>query len=112
MRPQACSLVGSILDIGLPARFAIDDIAKAVPCPTFELLKLQLLDRSIIDRAGIDLYTGKKSTELKILQVCSLPHHVLSAEIVTALPQHVNRLANLTPHRRPILTPSCGGVCW
>jgi CheY-like chemotaxis protein len=24
----------------------------------------------------------------------------------------VNRLANLTPHRRPILTPSCGGFCW
>ena len=25
---------------------------------------------------------------------------------------HVNRLANLTPHRRPILTPLRGGVCW
>jgi hypothetical protein len=24
----------------------------------------------------------------------------------------VNRLPKLTPHRRPILTPSCGGVCW
>jgi hypothetical protein len=24
----------------------------------------------------------------------------------------VNRLANLTPHRRPILTPLRGGVCW
>jgi ParB family transcriptional regulator, chromosome partitioning protein len=27
-------------------------------------------------------------------------------------PETVNRLANLTPHRRPILTPSRGGVCW
>src|SRR5581483_3737966 len=89
MRPQACSLVGSILDIRLAARFAIDDIAKAVPCPTFELLKLQLLDRSVIDRACIDLYTRKKPIEPKILQVCSLPHHVLSAEIVAALPQHL-----------------------
>lgn len=39
-------------------------------------------------------------------------HITMPLEDLHRPPQDVNRRSNLTPHRRPILTPLCGGFCW
>ncbi len=50
-----------------------------------------------------DPFSQQGAGELNVLK-----RH-LQSTVLTLL---VNRLANLTLHRRPILTPFRGGVCW
>ncbi|WP_430648590.1 protein-L-isoaspartate(D-aspartate) O-methyltransferase [Bradyrhizobium guangdongense] len=65
-------------------------------------------------------YGGAESWNLRDTHMFETLGHILDAQgprskaVVWAHNSHigVNRLANLTPHRRPILTPLCGGVCW
>src|SRR5215469_14535159 len=64
---------------------AIQDRAKQFPGLAIETLHLHLLDRREISRTGIDHDSRQEHSDLKIMKVRRLPHHVLSGEVIAAL---------------------------
>src|SRR5262245_53023557 len=67
----------------------VDQSPEAHPALAVEAHELQLLDRIIVGRTGVDLDTRQQHRELDVAQVRRLAHDVLAREIVARLFEHL-----------------------
>src|SRR5271169_966436 len=68
----------------LASDFAAKHRPEQLPGLALESSELHLLDRSEIDRAGVDRDAGQEVGGSEVLQICGLSHHVLACEIIAA----------------------------
>ena len=80
--------IHSITSSAVLAAGARDDLAEQLPRRAVKFLKLHLLDRSEIVRAGVDSDAGQLHRQLQIVDAGRLLHYVLAGEIITARAEH------------------------
>ncbi|GCC46468.1 hypothetical protein chiPu_0030537, partial [Chiloscyllium punctatum] len=67
---------------------ALDHLAEPQPAGPFDPLQLQLLQRVMIGRAGVDLDAGQQRRHFDISKIVRLRHDVVAAEVALALLEH------------------------